>query len=124
MKDVAYIIHLLDEYKSKEIHWIVLHVNGIRVTYFDSFVVEHILQEITKFIDNKNIITSIFSTQAYDSIMCRYFSIEFIDTKFKDERLKSFTNLFSPNNLGKNDKVIIFLNKIQVWVKHICVASN
>ena len=70
MKDVAYIIHL-DEYKSKEIHWIVLHVNGIRVTYFDSFVVEHILQEITRFIDNKNIITNIFSTQAYDSIMCR-----------------------------------------------------
>ena len=37
------------------IHWVVLHVNNNNVTYFDSFGVEHILQEIKTFINNKNI---------------------------------------------------------------------
>ena len=49
------------------------------VTYFDSFGLEHILQEIRTFINNKNIKTNIFRIQAYDSIMCGYFCIGFID---------------------------------------------
>ena len=49
------------------------------VTYFDSFGVEHIPKEIKAFINNKNIITNIFRVQAYDSIMCGYFCIVFID---------------------------------------------
>ena len=49
------------------------------VTYFDSFGVEHILKEIRLFINNKNIKTNIFRIQVYDSIICVYFSIGFID---------------------------------------------
>ena len=37
--------------------------------------------------------------QAYDSIICGYFCIEFIDFM-----LKEHTNLFSPNDFEKNDK--------------------
>ena len=71
------------------------------VTYFDSFGVEHVPQEIKKFIGNKNIQVNIFRMQVYDSVMCGYFSIEFIDLMFKDKSLIGFTNLFSPNDLKK-----------------------
>ena len=58
VKDGIYVINL-DEYESIKTHWIALHANAENVTYFDSFGVEHILEEIRKFIRNKNIITNI-----------------------------------------------------------------
>ena len=45
IKDGAYVINL-DEYKSIGTHWIALYVNAENVTYFDSFGVEHIPNEI------------------------------------------------------------------------------
>ena len=56
-----------------------MYVLNNDVTYFDSFGVEHIPKEIKTFISNKNIKTNIFRIQAYDSIMCGYFCIAFID---------------------------------------------
>ena len=82
-----------------------MYVNAKTITYFDSFGFEHIPKEIKKFINNKNII-DIFRIQAYDSIMCGYFCIGFIDFMFKDNDLTNFTNLFSPNNFKKNDDII------------------
>ena len=38
--------------------------------------------------------------------MCRYFCIKFIDF-LKGESLLDYTNLFFPNEYGKNDKIII-----------------
>ena len=70
-------------------------------TYFDSFGVEHILKEIKAFIDNKHIKTNIFRMQAYDSIMCGYFCIDFIGFMLAEKTLTEFTNLFSPNNFKK-----------------------
>ena len=40
------------------------------VIYFDSFDVEHIPKEIKTLINNKNIITNVFTIHAYDSITC------------------------------------------------------
>ena len=77
---------------------------GYNVTYFDSFGVEHIPKEIRKFICNKRIQTSIFRIQAYDSIMCEYFSIGFINFVLKGKTLTDFTNLFAPNNLKTKNK--------------------
>ena len=54
-------------------------------------------KEIKNFIDNKNIITNIFRMQAYDSVMCGYFLIGFIDFMFNGNSLTDFTNLFSRN---------------------------
>ena len=54
-------------------------MNGNNIIYFDSFGVEHIPKKIKKFIGNKNIITNIYSIQAYNSIMCGYFCIGFIN---------------------------------------------
>ena len=69
------------------------------------FGVDHILKEIIKLIGNKNTQTSIFRIQAYNSIMCGYFCIGFIDFMLKGKRLTVFTNIFSPNNFKKNDDI-------------------
>ena len=74
-----------------------MYVNGDNVTYFDSFGVEHIAKEIKKFIGNKKIITNIYYIQAYDSIMCRYFCLGFINFLLKGKSLLDYAHLFSPN---------------------------
>ena len=82
-------------------------MNAKNVTYFDSFGVEHIPKEIRKFIGNKNIITNIYRIQAYDSIMCGYFCIGFIDFMLKGKSLLNYTNLFFLNHYEKNDKIML-----------------
>ena len=39
--------------------------------------------------------------QEYDSIMCAFFFIGFIDFMLKDKSLLDYTNLFSPNEYEK-----------------------
>ena len=97
----------LDEYESIGIHWITLYVNAENVTYFDSFGVEDVLKEIKNFKGNKNKITNIYRMQGYNSVMCKYFSIRFIDFILKDKILLEYTNLFSPNQYKTNDKTIL-----------------
>ena len=84
------------------------------ITYFDSFVVKHIPKEIKIFIDKSIVVTNIFRIQAYDSIMCGYFCIGFIDFMLAGKTLTEFTNLFSPNNFKKNDDIILnyFMNNV------------
>ena len=77
------------------------------ITYFDSFGVEHIPKEIKKFIGSKNIIANIFRIQAYDSILCGYFCIGFINFMFKGKSLTDYANIFSPNNFKRNDDIIL-----------------
>ena len=83
-------------------------VNNNDVTYFDSFGVENIPKEIKAFIDRSlSIITNIFRIQAYDSIMCGYLCIGFIDVMLAGKTLTEFINLSSPNNFKKNDDIIL-----------------
>ena len=100
IKNEAYII-TLDEYSDIGSHWIALYVQNNDVTFFDSFGAEHIPEEIRKFIRNRSIKTNIFRIQAYDSIMCGYFCIGFIDFMLAGKTLTKFTNLFWPNNFKK-----------------------
>ena len=111
IKDGAYVINL-DEYSDIGTHWVALWVNINNVTYFDSFGVEHIPKEIKAFIKNKNIKTNIFRIQAYDSIMCEYFCIRFIEFMLKGKSFIKYTNLFSSNYVKKNDDTILnyFMN--------------
>ena len=81
--------------------------DGNNTIYFDGFGVEHIPKEIRKFIGNKNIITNIHRIQAYDSIMCGYFCIRFMDFMFKCKKLLDYTIFFSPDDYEKNDKAIL-----------------
>ena len=124
IKNGAYVINL-DEYHDIGTHWIALYVNNKTVTYFNSFGVEHIPKEIMKFIvrtsfglrskeigsavgsHRKKIITNIYRIQAYDSIMCGYFCIGFINFMFNGKSLTDHTNLFSPNDFNKNDDIIL-----------------
>ena len=76
-------------------------------TYFDSFGVEHISKEIKILIDKTIVVTNIFRIRAYDSMMCGYFCIGFIDFMLKGKTLTDFTKLFSPNNFKKNDDIIL-----------------
>ena len=102
----AYVINL-DEYRDIGTHWVALYINNNTVTYFDSFGVEHIPKESMKFIGSNNIITNIYRIQAYGSIMCGYFCIGFINFMFNGNSLTDYTGLFSPNDLKKNDDIIL-----------------
>ena len=100
IKDGAYIKNL-DEYSDIGAHWVALYVHNNNVTYFDSFGVEHIPKEIKAFINrtsssawhNKNITTNIFRIQAYDSIMCGYYCIGFIDFMLAGKTFTKYTNI-------------------------------
>ena len=111
IKHGAYVINL-DEYSDIGTHWIALYLKNNNITYFDSFGVEYIPKEITKFINIKNIKTNIFRIQAYYSIMCGYFCIGFINFMFKRKTLTEYTNLFSPKYFKRNEDTILnyFMN--------------
>ena len=66
LQEVVYLY--LDEYESLGTHQIALYVNDKNVTYFQYL---------------KNITTNIYRIQAYDSIMCGFFCIGFIDFMLK-----------------------------------------
>ena len=86
-----------------------LFCNKNNIIYFDSFDVEHIPEEMKKFIDrhlssasqNENIISNIFGIQANDSVMCGYFCIGFIDFMLAGKKLTDYTTLFSPYDFLK-----------------------
>ena len=109
IKNGAYVINL-DEFSDIGTHWVALYLGGASlknvnnndVTYFDSFGVEHIPKEIKASIDRSlSIAANIFRIQAYDSIMCGYFCVGFIDFMLAGKNLTEFTNLFSLKNLKK-----------------------
>ena len=107
IKNGAYVINL-DEYHDIGTHWVALYVNNKIVTYFDSFGVEHIPKFVVRTSfglrskelgsavgsHRKKIITNIYRIQAYDSIMCSYFCIGFINFMFNGKSLTDYTNLF------------------------------
>ena len=110
LKKGAYAINL-DHSKNTGTHRVVIFVKEDEVNYFDSFGVDYISKEIIEKIEysslgNKNIKTSIFRIQGYDSIMCGYFCILFIEYMLNDKTLTFITNLFSPWNFEKNDDMI------------------
>ena len=82
-------------------HWTALFCNRNEKVYFDSFSVEHVPEEIEKFIGNKNIKANIFRLQTNDSVMCGYFCIGFIDFMLAGKKLTDYTNLFSSHDLKK-----------------------
>ena len=116
IRDGAYIINL-GEYSDIGTHWVALYLLNNDVTYFDSFGVEHIPNETKPFINGSlSITTNIFRIHAYDSIMCRYFCIGFIDFMLTGKILTDFTNLFLPNDSKRNDKIILsyFMNNAYI----------
>ena len=106
IKDGAYVINF-DEYADVGTHWIALFCNRNEIVYFNSFGVEHVPEEIKKFIRNKNIKSNIFRVQANDSVMCGYFCIGFIDFMLAGKKLIDYKNFFSPHDFKKNDNITL-----------------
>ena len=77
------------------------------ITYFDSFGNEHIPKETKIFIDKSIIVTNSFRIKALDLVMCWYLYIRFNDFMLAGKTLTDFTNLFSPNNIKRNDEKVL-----------------
>ena len=106
IKDGAYVINL-DENADVGTHWIALFCNRNEIVYFGSFGVEHVPEEIKKFVSNKNIKANIFRVQSNDSVMCGYFCIGFIDFMLAGKELSDYTSSFFPDDFKKNDDIIL-----------------
>ena len=78
IKDGTYAVNL-DGYQDIGTYCTALYALNNNVTCFDSFEIEHIPKKIKIFINKSIFVTNIFKIQAYDSIMCGYFCIAFID---------------------------------------------
>ena len=77
------------------------------IVYFDSFGIEHIPEEIKKFIGNRNIKANIYRAQANTSVMYGYFCITVIDFMLAGKTLIDYTNLFSTHDFNKSDRIIL-----------------
>ena len=69
-------------------------MNGINVINFDSFGVERIQLKVKRFIEYKNLMTSVYRIQAYDSIMWGYFCNGLIDFMLKGKSLLNHKSCF------------------------------
>ena len=116
IKKGAYVINL-DEYENTGTHWVSLFVKPKYTVYFDSFGIEHIPKEINKFIGNSDIKSNIFRIQAYDSIMCRYYCIEFINYMLKGKILLDYNNLFIYFILYYFQFILIYLMTLKRTIK-------
>ena len=105
IKNRGYVINL-DEYKPKATHWIALCFRNNNVPYSDSFRVEHIPNKIKKLIGNKHFITNLYRIKACNWIMCGHLGISLNHFMLKGKSLFNYTNLFSPNDYEKNDKIL------------------
>ena len=74
--------------------------------YFDSLGIEYIPQEVLNKIKGISITHNIFRIQDNESIMCRFYCIAFTEYMLAGKTLLDYTNLFSPNDYKKNDKII------------------
>ena len=74
--------------------------------YFDSFGIEHIPHEVFNKIRDKSIAHNIFRKQDNEYIMCGLYCIAFIEYMLAGKSLLGYTNLFSPNDYKKSDKII------------------
>ena len=64
-------------------------------------------KKLKKIIKKSTVVRNIFRIHSYDSIMCGYFCIDFIDFMFKGKSLTDFANLFLPNNFKTNDDIVL-----------------
>ena len=63
-------------------------------------------QKVLNKIKDKWITHNIFRIQDNESIMCGFYFIAFIEYMLTGKNLLDYTNLFSPNDYKKNEKII------------------
>ena len=87
----------LDNRKSKGTHWVSLFIDRNTAVYFNSFGIEYIPHEVLNKIKDKSVTHNIYRIQVIKSI------IEYI---IAGKTLLNYTNLLSPNNYKKKDKIM------------------
>ena len=63
-------------------------------------------KEVLNKIRDRSITHNTFRLQDNDSIMCGFYCIAFIEYMLAGKALLDYTNLFSPNDYKKNDRII------------------
>ena len=109
IKDGAYVINFDD--KKVKGHWVSLVIDRYTAAYFDSFGIEYIPQGVLNKINDKFITHNIFRIQDNEPIMCEFYCIAFIEYTLVEKTLLNHSNLFSPNDYKKNDKMIFKYSK-------------
>ena len=106
IKDGTYVINL-DYKNNKGTHWVSLFTDTNLSVYFDSFGTEYIPQEVSNKIKDKPITPNIIRIQDNESIiyyvcilLYRFYRIYICLQE------KLYTNLLSPDDYKKNDKII------------------
>ena len=84
-----------------------MYVNDNNVIYLDSFGLNKFQNKFKNSQETKHTIKSIYRIQAFDSIICGYIFIGFIDFMLKCKSLLDYKNLFSPYNYENNDEIIL-----------------
>ena len=92
--------------KTKGTHWVSLFIDRNTAVCFDSFGIEYIPQEVLNKVRDKSITLNIFRIQDNESIICGFYCIALIEYMLAGKSLLDYTNLFSPNECKKNDKMI------------------
>ena len=67
--------------------------------------IEYISQEVLNKIKDKFVTHNIFRIQSDDSAMCGFYCMAFLEYMTVGKTLLDYTNLFSPINYQKNDKI-------------------
>ena len=105
IKDGTYIINL-DNKNSKGTHKVSLFTDRNTVVNFDSFGIKYIPLDVVNKFKHKLITHNIFRIQDKESITCGFYCIAVIEYVLAGKTLLGYTNLFSPNDYKKNDKII------------------
>ena len=95
IKDGAYVLNI-DQYVAVGTHQDSLFCNGNKIVYYDSFGVEHVLEESKEFVKKKTIKANIFRIQSHNSVMRGNFCFGFIDFMLAGKKLTNLTSFFSP----------------------------
>ena len=74
--------------------------------YFDSFGTEYIPQDLLNKIKDTSITHNTFRMQDNESIMCGFYFIAFAEYMLAGNTFLDYTNLFSPNDYKKKDKIV------------------
>ena len=104
IKDEPYVKSLNDK-NCTGTHWVSLFIHKKVAIYFDSFGTEYIPQELLNKIKDTSITHNTFRMQDNESIMCGFYFIAFAEYMLARKTFLDHTNLFSPNDYKKKDKI-------------------
>lgn len=105
IKDKKYIINM-DSKENKGTHWVAINnILNDKCLYFDSFGALP-PKEIISFMrtGNKTIVCNDYRIQDFNSIMCGYYCIDFLNN---GREYSNWLLQYNPNNYKLNDKIVL-----------------